>query len=782
MRVKRINKRRTIKKFFPRLFTTLSVMVLTVGSTTSGINNALPDNLKVITAHAAATPTITVTPRNFLNYFQLAGTATYFSDMFLHTDGTVTNTNLGASDTSVGLLTLTTALNNQAGIATMKNQFDMSGDWVINGYLNIGHLNGADGVGFGWTTALPGKVGDKGGELGIGSLPGTFGWGADTYWNPDAIVGKVTSTNPNTWSIGDTNPVPSGNGGPYGNAGWMFSSPTHSYYKTMYNGTDSPQKDIQALEDDKFHPITFGYTASTGLVNVNYAGLLWSIPITTLEQMAGVSSASTVLSFFISASTGGYFNNQQFALTSMSFVPAQGTLNVNYVDTDGNTIAPSTTQSGNAGSNYSTNPLNPIPTGYVLDHVTSTDSSASINADETTTGNFLVNGTTVTYVYKKIIPATVTYIDDVTGKTLSVDDFTNISNSNYSTSNSISAYEGQGYQVVSDGTVGVSNLFADTTGANNNYVVHLTHTYSTVNLHTTKETIHYLADSDKTTVLAPNYNASISFVSVKDNVTQTTIGSYYIPSNVTDSNDIALDNTGKVTTEGWLPVQAGETATFDAVTNPEVEHMKVVSTDDPNQATPPDLTRVMAQTIQRSNQADLSINVYYAPLTHIVEQSKTITRNITYVDANDHNIVLGTAETQKVTFTAHAVEDDKGTVLGYDTDGDGAVDVPANEDGTVPGAAWGADTNSQGNFSAVFSPDYSAKGYGAPSQESVPELAADKTLADGTDIEVVVSYPYNGQNIKLPFTGGSGLIGLVAGVSVALGLSIGTYRRQRKKH
>jgi LPXTG-motif cell wall-anchored protein len=69
-------------------------------------------------------------------------------------------------------------------------------------------------------------------------------------------------------------------------------------------------------------------------------------------------------------------------------------------------------------------------------------------------------------------------------------------------------------------------------------------------------------------------------------------------------------------------------------------------------------------------------------------------------------------------------------------------------------------------------------GYGNPSQSVVPQLAGDASLADGTVIKVVVTYPYGGQNITLPFTGGEGMIGFTGAAVLAAGLAFIVRKRK----
>ncbi|WP_176696551.1 MucBP domain-containing protein, partial [Listeria monocytogenes] len=79
----------------------------------------------------------------------------------------------------------------------------------------------------------------------------------------------------------------------------------------------------------------------------------------------------------------------------------------NYIDTDGKTIAPSETLTGNISENYTT-------TAKTIDGYSLTTTPANAN------GTFSTNPQTVTYTYKKdpiAQPVTVNYID-TDGKTI----------------------------------------------------------------------------------------------------------------------------------------------------------------------------------------------------------------------------------------------------------------------------------------------------------------------------------------------------------------------------
>ncbi len=79
--------------------------------------------------------------------------------------------------------------------------------------------------------------------------------------------------------------------------------------------------------------------------------------------------------------------------------------------------------------------------------------------------------------------ATVTYIDDETGKNLKVENLTGVTNakSGYTTAEQIKVYEGQWYQLVSDDTAGNEIVFDDDDSKDQAYTVHFKHVKRQIN-------------------------------------------------------------------------------------------------------------------------------------------------------------------------------------------------------------------------------------------------------------------------------------------------------------
>ncbi|AYF99930.1 lectin-like domain-containing protein [Lactococcus allomyrinae] len=426
------------KRIVTKVLTFLSAVTLLstpLFSTISGVQNIFG----LIDAKAAIIgPTVTVQPKDFENYFTQTGSAKYS-----YTTGA-----------GYGTLTLTPNSTNQVGMAAMNVKFDMSQDWKITGNLNIGNKGGADGVSFGWYPGDTGVVGIKGADLGIGGLRGAFGWTADTYKNsytiPTILPSTATGADPvytltNSGIVGGD---PSSTNSTWAVGGWSYANPNPMYDvknsypsgggapaiapKTAYNKSDNPQKDISSLADGKFHAYSLTYTASTGTITVVFGSLTWQMPISSLESLAGDESSSA-LSFFISGSTGGVTNLQQFQFTSATFTEALGTVTANYVDASGNTLASSVSTQGIVGKDgYTTSPK--TITGYSLKNVEVSDSTAT-NSANTITGLYTANDITVNYVYApNPETATITYIDTDTNQQVgAVDTTTGVFNgsSNY---------------------------------------------------------------------------------------------------------------------------------------------------------------------------------------------------------------------------------------------------------------------------------------------------------------------------------------------------------------
>ncbi|MDG4967162.1 Cna B-type domain-containing protein [Lactococcus lactis] len=309
---------------------------------------------------------IHVDPNNFLDYFNLNGSATY--------DGS-------------GIVTLTPDSLSQAGNATLKTRIDMSQSFTLEGEINLGTKSqdqgGADGIGLGFHSQESNSVGVSGGALGIGGLQGAFGWKADTFYNNNqSNIGKD----------------PSGFGPSPGSRGKAFGSFMYNDASTGTIITKSDDASAQAIKEpsvNTFRSITMHYDGTSKTMTVVYDGQTWSRDVSSW-----INDGS--LSFLISASTGYQTNLQQFRIKSFDYTPV-GEIVTKYVDKfTGAEIVPGELLTGVLGTTEG--PLKNLESsvlglGYAYD---STVASNAAYYDQTTdTGTYSNNQLKVTYYYTK---------------------------------------------------------------------------------------------------------------------------------------------------------------------------------------------------------------------------------------------------------------------------------------------------------------------------------------------------------------------------------------------
>ena len=199
----------------------------------------------------------------------------------------------------------------------------------------------------------------------------------------------------------------------------------------------------------------------------------------------------------------------------------------------------------------------PTITGY-----TASQTQVAVSPVAATDSNSTV---TVTYTPNQE-KATVTFIDDTTGKTLSTETLTGAYNtdSNYNPQATIDSYEKQGYQLVSDDYPTNGAVFGKD-GVVQNYQVHLkeaTETFTPSNSdgldlkHTVTQTIHYVYSNGKQA--APDATASITFnrTATKDEVTGAIT---YTPWTVASSSD-DFPAVKSPTITGYTPSATASTA------------------------------------------------------------------------------------------------------------------------------------------------------------------------------------------------------------------------------
>ncbi|MDN6002111.1 MAG: LPXTG cell wall anchor domain-containing protein [Enterococcus sp.] len=253
-------------------------------------------------AEAAYATSVIVTKDNFLNYFNLLGSAA------------------NGYDPTTGIVTLTPDKNGQVGNLTLKNKIDLNHDFVLDGLINLGSdPNGADGVSFGFHTGKTTDLGIPGGNLGIGGLENAIGFKLDTYRNGY----QAPSANQFGWAADVANVSY-----PYGTFVTTSQKQIRGSDGKMYTrwwaepDAGSAKSLGRTYMDGKFHPL-----------NVSYSGAEKTLTITfdTTYKWTRKVDAKEALALVVSASTGGAKNLQQFKLNQFGFDP-QGVINTRYVD------------------------------------------------------------------------------------------------------------------------------------------------------------------------------------------------------------------------------------------------------------------------------------------------------------------------------------------------------------------------------------------------------------------------------------------------------------------
>ncbi|WP_047999440.1 mucin-binding protein [Lactiplantibacillus herbarum] len=229
---------------------------------------------------------------------------------------------------------------------------------------------------------------------------------------------------------------------------------------------------------------------------------------------------------------------------------------INYVDANGKTMKPSVVQT----VTYHRTATIDVVTGEVTYSKWTTDQAdyqqvvsptiKGYQADQTQVDGETVTvgtaDTSVNVVYTANTEhATVSYVDQTTGKLLTMVDLTGAYGTNdaYTTAAAIAEYKKAGY-VLSSSDFPTSGVVYDEDGTVKNYTVRLTHASSaTTETKTIKQTIHY--QDNKGNALQDDTDRTITFTRTK-NVDQVT---------------------GETTYSGWSTTQ---TASFDAMTAPEI--------------------------------------------------------------------------------------------------------------------------------------------------------------------------------------------------------------------
>ncbi|MGO2268875.1 MAG: mucin-binding protein [Lactococcus cremoris] len=231
------------------------------------------------------------------------------------------------------------------------------------------------------------------------------------------------------------------------------------------------------------------YIGATKTMSITYGTQSWT------QDVSAFVGTNQAMSFSIAASTGANMNLQQLRNVEFTYTVAQGSVIANYVDDQGNTIAPSVTTSGDITTAYTTEQKN-IP-GYTYQ-----SSNGAAQA-----GNYTVNDQTVNYVYTRNQGTIdVTYIDQTTGQVLTKKDLSDGTNdpANYTTGADIKSYTDKGYELVSDDYPSQGAVFTDTP---QHYVVYLIQkSVVSSEQKQVNETIHYVYEDG--TKAAEDYKAT----------------------------------------------------------------------------------------------------------------------------------------------------------------------------------------------------------------------------------------------------------------------------------
>lgn len=423
---------------------------------------------------------VTVDAKNFSQYFDAHGTATYQ----LNPDGSVTITFTKKGQEY------------SAGGVSLKEKINMDSSFTLNGQINLGDFGGADGMGIVFHTGSVDALGRPGGNLGIAGLPNAVGFKLDSYFD---YYNEPTSDLP-----GDEIPLPTNGHGdekhgqsqdpttavPYGDIvttshEQVTTTTGKEAWRWWVNNQDGTVKPLTtSLMDGKFHNFQMQYNGQTHVLTIRLqepAGHLndstqtpeseqwveWSYQIPNIPGNGNVAMALD-----LTATTGELTNLQQFKLTSFTFSPA-ASVNVKYVNEKGQVIHQADVHYNGApviGNTYSTDQLN-LP-GYTYIGL----GKGSIAPSGTLSKEGL-NGTVI-YVYGHTEKITVNYQD------ISPTDPQNLSkydqrlsgaesqSSGYSTADTIKKLEAKGYQLVNDPTGG---KVLDYGNADQSYIVTLTH-------------------------------------------------------------------------------------------------------------------------------------------------------------------------------------------------------------------------------------------------------------------------------------------------------------------
>ncbi|WP_347980760.1 MucBP domain-containing protein [Limosilactobacillus allomucosae] len=423
---------------------------------------------------------VTVNAKNFSQYFNTDGTATYECNP----DGSVTIT-FTKKDQQYS-----------AGAVSLKEKINMDSSFTLNGQINLGNFGGADGMGIVFHTGSVNALGRPGGNLGIAGLPNAVGFKLDSYYD---YYNEPTSDLP-----GDEIPLPK-NGEddsqygqsqdpttevPYGDivttshikVPTTEGKPAWRWWVDNQDGTVKPL--TTSLMDGKFHDFSIHYDGTTHTLTITLAEpaghlndnaqtpeqaqtVTWTCQIPNLPNNENIAMGLNII-----AATGELTNLQQFKLTSFTFSPA-ASVNVEYLNEQGQQIHQAGVHYSGApviGDTYSTNQLNLPGYTYIGLGKGSLAPSGTLEKEG-------LNGTVI-YVYGRTEKITVNYQDVSEENPHNLSSYDqNLSgargqSSGYSTTDTIEKLEAKGYQLVNDPTGG---KILDYGNAAQSYTVKLKH-------------------------------------------------------------------------------------------------------------------------------------------------------------------------------------------------------------------------------------------------------------------------------------------------------------------
>ncbi|WP_268913511.1 lectin-like domain-containing protein [Lentilactobacillus sp. SPB1-3] len=311
----------------------------------------------------------------------------------------------------------------EAGSVYLNGNIDMSKSFELSVDVNLASKRPifgtkSDGIIFAFRPGDPTVVGNPGSGMGIGGIQGAFGVTLDTYHNSDnqfARSYKDPSTDPyisffqNNYD-GNEHDFDNVNSG----GGDTLTGPANGYAKQWIDNTNTGGKGAQAvgknnLGDSDWLPLDILYDGSTHkltyTLKTNGGGQV--IATDTYDFSDRINLYGNYMN--LSISSGDSYASQASAnvrFNTLTLHPVAVT-NVNYMDTDGNKVADTSTLN---------TPINPTGDttatiepksidGYELDHVEgpaeydSTTHILTIKNGATLNGDLLQN---ITFYYKKV--------------------------------------------------------------------------------------------------------------------------------------------------------------------------------------------------------------------------------------------------------------------------------------------------------------------------------------------------------------------------------------------